>query len=57
MMASGLIRDDGYDYNAIQIVMDVHSVPSGRRPTIFKQITNIIRVISDEKRRRKQNAG
>ena len=55
-MASGLIRDDGYDYNAIQIVMDVHSVPSGRRPAILKQITNIIGVINEEKRRRRQNA-
>lgn len=56
MMASGLIRDDGYDYSAIQVVMDIHNIPSGRRPAILKQITNIIGVINEEKRRRRQNA-
>jgi len=55
-MASGLIRDDGYDYSAIQVVMDIHGIPSSRRPAILKQITNIIGVINEEKRRRRQNA-
>ncbi len=52
LMMPGLIRQDGYDYTAIQVVFDVHGIEQARRPGLMVQITKLIDVIETERRKR-----
>ena len=52
LMLPGLMRMEGYDYNAIKVTFDIHEIEQARRPQLFKSITNLIDIISDERRAR-----
>jgi hypothetical protein len=53
-MMPGLIRKDGYDYAAIQVVFDAYGIDPERRPGMFDRVLSLINVF--EKERRKRNA-
>ncbi len=55
-MLPGLIRESGFDYNAIQVVFDVNGIGQDARPKLLEQIIKLINIIS-EKRRRVNDAG
>jgi len=55
LMLPGLMRMEGYDYNAIKIVFDIHEIEQARRPQFFKSITSLIDIISAEHRARADN--
>ena len=51
-MLPGLMRMEGYDYNAIKVTFDIHEIEQARRPQFFKSITGLIDIISAERRAR-----
>jgi len=51
-MLPGLMRMEGYDYNAIKVTFDIHEIEQARRPQFFKSITSLIDIISAERRER-----
>jgi len=51
-MLPGLQRMEGYDYNAIGFIFDIHEIEQERRRELFSGITNLINVISAERRER-----
>lgn len=53
-MMPGLIRRDGYDYTAIEVVLNAHGIEQARRPEMLGKVTRIIDTL--EKERRKRNA-
>ncbi len=53
-MLSGLIKQDGYDYNAITAVFDIHAIELNERPELFSRITKLINIIELEKKSRQQ---
>jgi hypothetical protein len=53
-MLPGLVRQDGYDYNAIKVVLDVYGVEQKGRPRIMTSINKLIDVINAEKRAREK---
>lgn len=54
LMMPGLIRRDGYDYTAIEVVLNAHGIEQARRPEMLGKVTRIIDTL--EKERRKRNA-
>jgi hypothetical protein len=55
-MLPGLVGRGGYDYNAIQVVFDVHEVERGKRADMLGLITRLIDVVEAERRSR-ENEG
>lgn len=51
-MLPGLMRMEGYDYNAIRIVFDIYEIDQERRQEMFTGITRLIDIISTERRTR-----
>jgi hypothetical protein len=51
-MFPGLIQQHGYDYNAIQVVLDSQNIEISERPRILEQIIKLIGVIETERRAR-----
>lgn len=52
LMLPGLVGRDGYDYNAIQVVFNVHEVERSSRPVMMDLITKLIDVVEAERRSR-----
>lgn len=55
LMLPGLLRMEGYDFNAIRIVFDVYGIEQKRRPEMLEQIIKIIGVIDAERRARRDH--
>ena len=43
---------EGYDYNAIKVVFDIHEIEQARRQGMLASITRLIDIISAERRTR-----
>ncbi len=56
-MLSGLIREDGYDYTAIQVVFDCYGIEQEARPELMERIKKMIDVVEAERIRRRTHAG
>jgi hypothetical protein len=52
LMFSGLVRQDGFDYGAIQVVFDTCEIKKERRPKMLRQITLLIDVVNKEREKR-----
>jgi hypothetical protein len=52
MMIPGLVTQGGYDYNAIQVILDSHSIGQAERPQMLAQVIKLIDVIETERRER-----
>ena len=52
LMLPGLVGKGGYDYNAIQVVFDVHEIERGKRADMLNLITKLIDVVEAERRSR-----
>jgi len=57
LMMPGLNRQDGYDYNAIQVVFDVYGIENRKRLEKLTLITKLIHVIDVEKKARSKKGG
>jgi len=55
LMLPGLMRSEGYDYNAIQVVFDIYEIEQSRRGGMFASINKLIDIISDERRTRAES--
>jgi len=51
-MLPGLIRTDGYDYNAIMVVFDIYEIEQSLRKDLFISIKSILDVLSEEREER-----
>ena len=52
LMLPGLVHQGGYDYNAIQVILDIHGIPAGRRPGMISKIITLIGVVDKERANR-----
>ncbi|MFH2076953.1 MAG: hypothetical protein ABIJ57_16705 [Pseudomonadota bacterium] len=55
VMLPGLVREDGFDYAAIQVVFDAHAIDQDRRPTMLNQTIKLIGVVDAERMARRQS--
>jgi hypothetical protein len=52
MMMPGLIKDDGYDFDAIKFVFKMEGINKNKQKKLFPVILELINVIGKEKKKR-----
>jgi hypothetical protein len=53
-MLPGLVGQGGYDYNAIQVILDSFGVEKDHRPNIVRKVVSLIDVIEKERKAREK---
>jgi hypothetical protein len=53
-MLPGLLTPDGFDYSAIEIVLNAHRIRSAKREIMLRQIVGMVGVIDKERQKRRQ---
>lgn len=57
LMQPGLMRMEGYDYNAIGVVFDMYGIEQRRRPEMFETIVKLIKIMDGERRKKTNGQG
>ena len=56
LMIPGLVRQGGYDYGAIQAVLEIHGIEPERRPVLFRRCVRLIEALDKARRERQGDA-
>jgi len=56
-MLPGLLRQDGFDYSAIEVVFNTYKITNEKREFLFRQIVEVVDIIDKERQQRRKNAG